>query len=146
MDFQLIIDAGQVFDYMTKYVTKGEMTETMKCSHLMKRTFTKTMTDEGRSVQSFLRRTVSKLFGERAISRQESCHLMLSIPIVHCSHKLVNIDLRNENCKLNLQKSAESSTNFSSTKEDDLVIMSMIDAYACRLDKTKWKHSKELYC
>ena len=95
IDWQLVLDPGLVIDYMTKYVTKSELATTKTAARLMRSIFTRTVTDDGMSVQSFLRRIMNKLLGDRMLSKQETCHLMLSIPIVHSSHSLINIDLRN---------------------------------------------------
>ena len=94
MDFQLILDPGMVIDYMSKYVTKSDFSTNAACARLMKSLFDKTVTEEGRTTQSYLRRAMSKLLGDRMMSKQESCHLMLGIPIVRCSHKIQNVDLR----------------------------------------------------
>ena len=50
---------------------------------------------EGLSVQAALKRTMAKLLGERMISKQETCHLILSIPMVNCIHQFVRINLEN---------------------------------------------------
>ena len=147
MDWQLILDPGMVIDYMTKYVTKSDMSSNKACTSLMKSLFDKTVTEEGRSVQSLLRRIMSKLLGERMISKQEKCHLMLGISIVFCSHSQVNIDLEDEGRLVIVQNENENNADpvgDSILEEQTNIIMSRVDAYANRLDSTKWS-SMELF-
>ena len=40
------------------------------------------------SSQASLRRVMHKFMKERVMSQQETCHLMLGLPIVHCTHRL----------------------------------------------------------
>ena len=150
MDWQLILDPGMVIDYMTKYVTKNDMSSNAACGRLMKSLFHKTVQTEGRSVQSFLRRTMSKLLGERMMSKQESCHLMLGIPIVYCSHKQINIDLRNESRQVVVASSSsdpatsnDASNVTPNAETDNVIVMSTIDAYGIRMDQSKWKTENE---
>ena len=82
MDWQLIIDPGMVLDYMAKYVTKSDNAQTKGSHRMIRNLFTKTVQEEGRSTQAFLRRVMSKFMGERVMSKQESCHLLLGLPIV----------------------------------------------------------------
>ena len=65
----MVLDPGVVFGYMTKYATKSDSATTKTAARLMGTLFTRTVTDEGRSVQSFLRRTMNKLMGDRMMSK-----------------------------------------------------------------------------
>ena len=99
MDWQPILDPGMVIDYMTKYVTKSKLSTTALLNKLVKTVYSDNLA-QGRSAQSFLRQSMSKMLGERTMSKQEKCHLVLGIPIVEASHTLENIDLRDNMCKL----------------------------------------------
>ena len=61
----MVLDPGIVIEYMTKYITKSESMTTRTAARLMSSLFTRTVTNEGLSVQSFLRRTMNKLLGNR---------------------------------------------------------------------------------
>ena len=52
MYWQLILDPRMVIDYMTKYVTKSDLSSNKACTSLMKTLFDRTVTEKGRSVQS----------------------------------------------------------------------------------------------
>lgn len=95
MDFQLVLDLGLVLNYMSKYVTKSDMSNNLAVHRLVKRIH-QTSSREGRSTASFLRRAMGKLLGERIMSKQEKCHLLFGLPIVHCSHQQVNVNLKND--------------------------------------------------
>ena len=56
-------------------------------------------------VQHVLRKTMGKLMGERTISKQEKCHLIMSIPTIFCSHKIINVNLSNDANRLMLSSS-----------------------------------------
>ena len=60
MDWQLIIDPGMVLQYMAKYVTKSDNSQSKNSHRMIRNLFDKTVTDEGRSTQAFLRRVMSK--------------------------------------------------------------------------------------
>ena len=60
------------------------------------------------------------------MSKQESCHLMLGIPNVYCSHTEVNTDLRNT---YNMIES-----KLDSSGDDNVVAMYGIDTYAKHID------------
>ena len=107
IDVQLILDPGMVIGYMTKYVTKSELSKSSTINRLMKTIFHETM-EQGKSTQTFLRRMMSKMLGERTMSKQEKAHLVMSLPIVSASHRLVNVDLQNMNCTLQFQRHSTS--------------------------------------
>ena len=53
----------------------------------------KTIAD-GLSIQTALKQVMGKILGQRILNKQETTHLMLSLPIVSCSHvfALINLD------------------------------------------------------
>ena len=75
MDIQLILDAGKVAEYMTKYVTKPE--SDMPISHRnMIRYIMQNQLAKANNVQYTMRIAMSKLFGKKMLSRQETSHLL----------------------------------------------------------------------
>ena len=68
MDLQLILDAGKVIDYMSKYVTKTETKMTRSIANLVRNILKQTIED-GMNVQAALKKTMSKLLGERIMSK-----------------------------------------------------------------------------
>ena len=75
MDIQLILDAGKVAGYMTKYVTKPE--SDMPISHRnMIRYIMQNQLANDNYVQSTMKIAMSKLFCEKMLSRQETSHLI----------------------------------------------------------------------
>jgi hypothetical protein len=95
MDMQLTIDLGKVIGYMTKYVTKSEASLTKGAARMMMRVLTKSI-EEGHTAQHALKKGMQKLMGERTMSKQEKCHLIMSLPTVTCSHTFVKINLLND--------------------------------------------------
>ena len=133
-----------VIEYTTKYVAKSEFSTTKTAAKLMGKLFISSVEQDGRSVQSFLRSSMNKLLGDRMISKQESCHLMLSLPIVYCTHKQVNVDLKNTNRAVavperNTASVINPTTNGETASTENVVIMTRIDAYAVRSDARMWK-------
>ena len=133
-----------VIEYMTKYVAKSEFSTTKSAAKLMGKLFISSVEQDGRSVQSFLRSSMNKVLGDCMISKQESCHLMLSLPIVYCTHKQVNVDLKNTNRAVavperNTASVANRTTNGETASTENVVIMTRIDAYAVRSDARMWK-------
>ena len=148
MDWQLIIDPGMVLQYMAKYVTKSDNSQSKNSHRMIRNLFDKTVTDEGRSTQAFLRCVMSKFMQERVLSKQETCHLLLGLPIVHCTHKLLNINLENTMRKFIEEDEDETPTAENNDADNDeegksVLVMSLIDAYAVRCDKSKWVHGAE---
>ena len=72
------------------------------------------------------------MLGERTMSKQEKCHLILGSPIVHSTHKMINVDLDNNSSILNFP-SENTETSSSLVRKD-----SLIDAYATSFSATKW--------
>ena len=81
IDFQLIADETKVILCVTKCVTKTEATMSKGIAAMIRKILNKTIAD-GLSVQAALKRAMAKLLGERMMSKQETCHLILSLPLV----------------------------------------------------------------
>ena len=93
--------------------------------------------EDGSSVQHALKRTMGKLLGERLMSKQECCHLIMNLPTVTCSHTFVNVNLKNDTRRLLSAGSHEDNAE-GPAQATSVTKMTLMDAYACRLDSTKW--------
>ena len=102
IDFQLVLDVGKVVDYMTKYATKSEITKTRSVAKMMK-TLLNDAIDKGKGVNTVLKKVMGRLIGERMLTQQETCNLILSLPMVKCSYNFVNLHLESNNNKVDLK-------------------------------------------
>ena len=90
VDMQFIVSRRRVIDYCTKYVTKSEPR-----SESLKDTFTRivrSLKDGNRSlkvVQKLLMHTV----GDRDYSAQETCHILLQLPMYKASRDFIVLSL-----------------------------------------------------
>jgi hypothetical protein len=140
MDMRLTIDLGQIVSYMTKYVTKTESAMTPSARRMVRRIMQQGV-DDGLAPQAILKKTMSKLMGERAIAKQESCHLMMSRPTVTCSHSFVRVNLDN-NVRQVLLEEPGGDDNVP-VDEGNVTRMTLVDAYSCCLDSRKWASENE---
>ena len=92
IDLQVIFDNGKVDNYLTKYVTKPEISMTKGIAAMI-RNILKGTIEDGLSVQAALKRSMAKLLGERMMCKQEKSHLILSLPMVSCSHQFCKVYL-----------------------------------------------------
>ena len=134
-DFQLILDPGKVIQCMAKYVTKPEATHSRGISTMMKKVFEKNI-EEGLNAQSSLKRSMSKLIGDRMLSKQETCHLIMGLPLVSCSLNFIRINLLNDSSLIEMDEFYDDNALPTT--------ISIIDAYSERLDKNIWLN-EELY-
>ena len=67
----------------------------------MIKTIVSTATNDGLSVQAVLKRVMSKLLGDRMLCKQETCHLILLLTMVSCSHNFQRIHLNNDLRQIN---------------------------------------------
>jgi hypothetical protein len=153
MDWQLVVDLGLVLNYMSKYVTKSDMANNLNVHRLVKSIHREKVSNDGKSTAFFLRHTMQKLLGVRMMSKQEKCHLMLGLPIVHCTHIQVNVNLKNDsrqvitdNTTTNRDSSNPNDTSRrgSSRRSEDeetetTTIMSLVDAYTVRINPNHWR-------
>jgi hypothetical protein len=140
-DWQLIVDIGKVADYMTKYVTKNETISTKNFSRMIARIMSMTSAD-GSQIDSIskLKRVMAKLQDQRQISCHECCHLLNNLAIVKCDHTFVTVSLENETNYVTLTPT-QARTQASSEdvmEETEAVLMSLVDAYANRLNNEIW--------
>ena len=94
MDFRLVIDAGKVVDYLTKYVSKPEVDHSRSFKMMIREIMLAPLKD-GNSVKFTLKKAMGKIMGQRSISKEEAAHLIFSIPMVSCSHNFLRVNLAN---------------------------------------------------
>ena len=90
VDMQYIVSRRKVIEYCTKYVTKGEPR-----SQSLKDTFTnivRSLRDGNRSLKAVQKLLISSV-GERDFSAQETCHLLLQLPMFKASREFVVLSL-----------------------------------------------------
>ena len=142
LDYQLVVDYNKVFDYMTKYATKTEATTTKGVASMIRKILCKAK-DDGLNVQTVLKRAMAKLLGERMMSKQETSHLILSLPLVMCSHRFTKINL-NDDC--NLLDVGDTITNRDdneySAENRNMTIQSIVTMYGKRMIRESWSSEK----
>jgi hypothetical protein len=131
VDFRLTLDLGKIIDYMTKYVTKAESPMSSSAASLVRSILESTI-HAGGEVQTALKRTMGKLIGERTISKQECSHLILSLPMVYCSHQFVTINLKNEMNRIDLSDDAVAGA------KSRPATRTVVDVYGTRMDEDTW--------
>jgi hypothetical protein len=133
MDFRLTLDFGKVIGYMTKYVSKQESTSKAGTQRMIRNIVNKAM-DDGKPVHHALQKTMSKLNGERMMSRQETAHLMQSLPLVCCSHSFTTINMKTMSTKLTKP-----------TKEGEAASLKLIsELYGERMEAESWPNESEM--
>ena len=143
IDLQLIVDSGKVVQYMTKYVTKTEVKSTKAVMRMMKKLLMSTAEDNF-PPSRVLRKTMGKLFGERVISHQETCHLIFSIPLVSCSHNFVNLYLEGDSKEIAFSKlwSNDREGVNQSAGSGKSIKLFLVDVYAPRCDYSFWMNGE----
>ena len=136
IDIQIILDSGKVVEYMTKYVCKTEAASTKTILSMVKK-IASSANEEGHPTTSVLQKTMGKLFGERDISQQETCHLMLCLTLVACTHNFINLYLEGGTNELDLNTLWQSAGGQQTIQKS--LKLSLMDVYGRRLDATFWK-------
>ena len=138
MDFRLVVDIGKVMEYLTKYVTKAEKSLTRGMEYLVRSIMRANML-EGSDTLTTLRKIMGKLLGSRMISKQETCHLLNSLPLVSCSHSFLMINLKKISNLLDLSTLPANESELvtgrlsrTSVTGNEVSIVSIIEAYGKR--------------
>ena len=121
---------------MTKYVCKTEAASTKTILCMVKK-IASSANEEGHPTTSVLQKTMGKLFGERDISQQETCHLMLCLTLVACTHNFINLYLEGGTNELDLNTLWQSAGGQQTIQKS--LKLSLMDVYGRRLDATFWK-------
>ena len=136
VDMRLTIDVGKIVAYMTKYITKTETN-----THNTQRHFSQFYTTLERiagecvGVENVFKKLHTELHGSRSKCIQEVCHGLTSLPLVVSDHSFIKINLMNDNSVIEPDEEAGDGTLSSR--------MTIIDAYAIRLDEASWKKPQE---
>ena len=90
VDLQIIVDVQACARYMAKYAAKGEPR-----SQTVHSLFKSCVDDLSHSSDSHkaLKRAMLRAVGERDFSAQETCHMLLSLPLVSCTYNFVTASL-----------------------------------------------------
>jgi hypothetical protein len=137
IDFRLTIDVGKIISYMTKYVTKTEACHTPRTRRLLFSCLSR-VSQDGSDTAVILKRLMTKVHGERVRSKQETCHLMNSLPLIHCSHLCKKVDLRNASKQIEVAIDDDDGQSAQVTCRK-----TVIDAYAVRMDASNWLFQEE---
>ena len=133
MDMRLTPDLGKVLAYMTKYITKTETSSVNSRRNLY--SLLRVVASHSTSTPEVLRKMYNELSGERAKTKPEVCHHLLSLSLVCSDHQFVKINLANDNSLIDRDEDA--ANNDGSTTLVSL--MTVIDGYAKRLNDETWK-------
>ena len=118
VDLQLIVDVEACAQYMAKYAAKGEpQSQTV---HSIFKTCVDNISCSSHAHKA-LRSAMLRCIGERDYSAQETCHMLLSLPLYGCSFNFATV---------NLDGSKKISTH---AESGELVLeTSILDAYGSR--------------
>ena len=126
MDMQLVIDAGKLKDYMTKYVTKAETTSAPGVQRL----FATLAKDDGpenpnsndnSGVRRYLKKIMANVLGERSVSSHETGRINLSESFILSTHTFERINLDTSKAKMSLKKRRERKKRNSANDGENMV-------------------------
>lgn len=98
-DIQPPTNLAAVLSYIGKYVSKPERSST---SYTELQSQVLPYVNDRAPLLSFVSKMLNKLIGERDWSAQEVSHVLLKLPVQHCSREVVNFDCRPENIQPDL--------------------------------------------
>ena len=110
INFHLALDVDKVLRHMRKCVTKCEHGMTKCIASMMRRMIRKPISD-GLSAPMALQRVMEKTMGQRILSKQETNHLILSLPMVSCSHVFARMNLDDNKHLINMQNTDNEISN-----------------------------------
>lgn len=154
VDFSLLIDARQVFNYVAKYVSKLEQPSTA-----LQKIFQTIFRDESQinagevSAPKLIRRVFNKVASSRDKSIMEIHHLLSSTPYVQCSHGFLKVNFLSNLRRVRLE-SVPTDPNFqreemagdvgaSNPNDAPAIAKSIVDLYGERLNIHAWKDVQE---
>ena len=151
-DMQIVLDPVQCLNYLTKYSCKGETR-----SKIFDRALKKVRTNfkfwgKERKGTSAIRSLMFQVHGQRDISIQECCHVLLGNPLHHSNLKVVNLDLGDGR---RIKGGIQGDTYDTKAKElkrqrkrkNRIVKRNLFDAYASRLEEmVKFQGQDTLLC
>jgi hypothetical protein len=140
-NLQLTINVSKIMNYMTKYMTKSEAKQTKGVQAMIHCVMCQAL-DEGKLTEYILQKMMAKLHGEPMILKQAVHHLIMSQPVVDCSHSFSKVNLENNSHQL-LEPEDQTEANDNS-KMTSAMKMTLINAYACCMYARKWE-SQDAY-
>ena len=93
MNIQPILSARAALQYISKYASKAEPTSAA-FSEIFSQILNNSNPDE--ASLSSIQKLIFNSVAERNISSQETCHLLLSIPLYHSSRTFVSLNINEE--------------------------------------------------
>ena len=90
MDMQYLVSRRRVINYVAKYATKSEPRS--KSLKTVYSTIMKSLKDDDKSLKVVQKILINSV-GERDYSAQETCHLLLKLPMYHASRDFVILSL-----------------------------------------------------
>ena len=90
VDLQKIVDVQACARYMAKYAAKAEPRS--QTVHSLFKSCVDDLSNSSHAHKA-LRRAVLRSVGERDFSAQETCHMLLSLPLVSCSFNFATVSL-----------------------------------------------------
>ena len=108
-----------------KYITKTKATMTKVVAVMIRRILCRAR-DEELNIQTVLKRAIAKLLGKHMILKQETCHFILSLPIVIYSHQFTRINLNDDQNLLDIGDTiTNGDDNKYSTESRNIILKSM---------------------
>ena len=90
IDWQLVLSAHVVIKYIAKYTSKAE--QSSKTYHQMLTRLANIENPEDFTSEVY-RKILTETIVERDVGAQETCHMLLELPLVECSRKFVNLNV-----------------------------------------------------
>ena len=128
VDMHYIVSRRRVIDYCTKYVTKSE-----PWSETLKDTFTRIVSrlKEGNQSLKAVQKLLIHSVGDRDYSAQETCHILLQLPMFKASRDFIVLSLDGSGAvEDNLQH------------HDRATAPSILDHYTARLWRILWAKNR----
>ena len=126
MDIQPILSTHAALQYISKYASKSEF-RSVAFSEIFSQILNNSNPNEPSltSVQKLLLNSVA----ERDISSQETCHLLLSIPLFHSSRTFISLNVNEEVARWICETGRRDNTYEFSTGDDENTTQSSLEKY-----------------
>ena len=135
-DLQLTIDLGKVVGYIIKYVNMTEAKMSWKNQRLLQAILTKTVDRE--SVCCWCPQMHhGAADGRKDPVQAGSCHLIMDQLTIYCLHSFMTVNQKNNTRRIMLWSNTNTSNN-NPADPPAVTKLTIIDAYACRMEKTRW--------
>ena len=130
IDMSILIDSKSVIEYVAKYCDKVETGSNGLASILS--SVLRYCNEVGNlETKTLLRRCFNRVAGKRDKCSQETSHLILSSPIVHCSHSFIMNNLSSMIRQVNIQHD---------NNDAPALKLNLLDVYKFRMVKETWKN------